>query len=306
MKAAFVGERERADINSQVEKVLRGLGNPEPPVRLEEVRELLRLDRQYYSVSSDTVLREFVSKVKVGAQQLAMRPTLLLDIIKKAKLSALWIPDQRRILIDRDVPAIKHRWNETHEVIHSTTEWHKMYLFGDSAKELSISCHQMLEAEANYGAGQLLFLRDRFAIEARELGINVKTVQDLAKKFGNTITSTLWLYVEQMGARLPMVGIVSPHPRRLPDGHDMDKPCKYFIESHAFRQQFSKVSEAAVFRLLIGYCRNARGGSLGETEVVLRDVNGEAHVFWFETFFNTHEALTLAYYLRKQSLVVAF
>ena len=129
MKAVHVGDRERADINSQVEKVLRGLGNPEPPIRLEEVRELLRLDRQFYSASNDSVLREFVSKVKIGAQQLAMRPTLILDIIKKANLSALWVPDRRRILIDQDVPVIKHRWNETHEVIHAITEWHKLFLF---------------------------------------------------------------------------------------------------------------------------------------------------------------------------------
>jgi hypothetical protein len=44
---------------------------------------------------------------------------------------------------------------------------------------------------------------------------------------------------------------------------------------------------------------------LGSDEVILRDVNGIAHVFMFETFSNTYEALTLAYYLRKHALVVA-
>src|SRR4051812_12238591 len=127
MKTVYIGDRERRDINAQVDKVLRGLGNPEPPVRLEMVRELLRLDRQYYSAKNDGALREFASRIKIGAKQLFKRPMLLLDIVRKAQLSALWLPDSRRILLDEDAPKLKHRWNETHEIIHSVTEWHKPF-----------------------------------------------------------------------------------------------------------------------------------------------------------------------------------
>jgi hypothetical protein len=305
MKAIQVGEKERADINAQVDKVLRGLGDPDPPLRLEDVRELLRLDRQYYSSTDDGVLREFVSKVKIGAQQLFLRPTLLFDVVRKANLSALWVPDRKRILIDQDLPQIKHRWAETHETSHSIIEWHKLYLFGDSTKELNPACHEQLEAEANYGAGQLLFLRDRFISEARDMEMSLKTVTSLSKTFKNTITSTLWRYVEQMGNERPMAGLVTPHPHRLPEGHNLNAPCKYFIVSPAFREQFGLISEREMFEALLGYCRNASGGPLGAEEVVLMDVNGEPHVFWFETFFNRHEALTLAYWIRRQSLIVA-
>ena len=41
------------DIQAQVDKILRGLGNPEPPLDLCNVRELLKLDIQFYS-STDT------------------------------------------------------------------------------------------------------------------------------------------------------------------------------------------------------------------------------------------------------------
>ena len=37
------------DIQDQIDKILRGLGNPEPPLDLLDVRELLKLDRQFYS-----------------------------------------------------------------------------------------------------------------------------------------------------------------------------------------------------------------------------------------------------------------
>ena len=78
-----------------------------------------------------------------------------------------------------------------------------------------MTCHEVLEAEANYGAGQLLFLRDRFIMEARDSAMDLKNIKSLAKTFGNTITSTLWRYVEQMGANLPMVGLVSASPTSL-------------------------------------------------------------------------------------------
>ena len=32
------------DIDERVDRVLRGLGNPEPPLRLDDVRELLKFD----------------------------------------------------------------------------------------------------------------------------------------------------------------------------------------------------------------------------------------------------------------------
>ena len=43
----------RQKIDRRVDKILRDLGNPEPPLRLEDVRELLRLDLGYYQTESD-------------------------------------------------------------------------------------------------------------------------------------------------------------------------------------------------------------------------------------------------------------
>ena len=37
------------DIDKRVDRILRGLGNPEPPFRLEEARELLELDLEFYT-----------------------------------------------------------------------------------------------------------------------------------------------------------------------------------------------------------------------------------------------------------------
>jgi hypothetical protein len=293
------------DIQAQVDKVLRGLGNPEPPLDLREVRELLKLDRQFYSSTNTGPLREFASKIRVGAQQLAMRPTLILDVVRKAGLRALWIPDRKRILIDENIPDLKKRHAEAHEITHSITPHHERYLFGDDGETLRRSCHEKLEAEANFGSGQLLFLGGRFVAEARDLPCTLDTVRDLAKSFGNTITMTLWRLVEEAPDDAPIFAIVSVHPRRLADDFDPRAPCRYFIESPAFKKRFGNVTEVAAFAAIQSYSTWANGGPLGEDEVAFVGRDGQRHAFHMETFFNRHEALTLGTYLGPvRSLVV--
>jgi hypothetical protein len=50
------------------------------------------------------------------------------------------------------------------ETIHRL--WHEPALRGDNELTMKQSCLDKVEAEANYGAGQLLFLRQRFIEEA--------------------------------------------------------------------------------------------------------------------------------------------
>src|SRR5919112_1650445 len=113
-----IGAREARDISVAVGRVLRDLGNPEPPIALVEVRELLRLDLRFYSSSNTTALQEFAHKMKLAGKQVLARPALLVDAIRKSNLSALWLPDRKRILLDQDVPKAKHRWMEGHEIGH--------------------------------------------------------------------------------------------------------------------------------------------------------------------------------------------
>ena len=127
MKNVLLGDHEKRDIQQQVAKVLRGLGNPPPPLRLETVRALLNLDVQYYRSGDDGVVQEFVSRVKIGFKQIIDRPTLLWDVIKR-RILALWLPDPRRILVDASEPVLKHRWFEAHAALHSLIPWHQQYL----------------------------------------------------------------------------------------------------------------------------------------------------------------------------------
>ncbi len=84
-------------IDEGVQKVLADLGNPEPPLELSVVRELLNLDLAYYSSTDQGVLQETVHRIKMAGKQIVKRPTLIFDAIKKFDLKALWLPDGKRI-----------------------------------------------------------------------------------------------------------------------------------------------------------------------------------------------------------------
>jgi hypothetical protein len=298
-----LGHRTIADIDGQVAKVLRGLGNSEPPLDLRIVRDLLKLDRGYYSTTDDSLLRETLSRMKVAGRQVLLRPTILRDAVRSLSLKALYLPDQKRILLDQDLPALKHRWNEAHEIGHDIIPWHVGMMLGDTEQTLTPACHEVMEAEANYAAGQILFLAERFAAEATASAPSLGLVRNLSKAFGNTMTSTLWRFVEQAHGGRPIVALVTghPHPARRKADFDAANPCRYCVESPPFRERFGGLKETDLFAAIAGYCGSQSGGSLGQSEIILPDRNGDPHLFGFETFFNRHEALTLGLWLKPHA-----
>ena len=189
-----------------------------------------------------------------------------------------------------------------HEIGHGIIPWHADMMFGDTDHTLTPACHEIVEAEANYAAGRMLFLADRFLEEARAIDGSLDSVMKLAVSFGNTKTSTLWRYVEQADPDRPMVALVSGHPHRYKrkPGFDATQPCRHCIQSPAFAHRFGTLSEVELFAHAVSYCGAQRGGLLGEAEIELRDADGAGHIFQFETFFNGHEALTLGRWVRAR------
>lgn len=266
-------------------------------MRLELVRELLRLDRQYYSATDQHVLQETIHRLKVAGKQLIERPTLLLEVVKKRKLSALWIPDRKRILLDRELPDAKVRWAEAHEITHGIIPWHAPMAHGDEKRTLSLACEERLEAEANFGAGRLLFLQDRFVEALLGSELTLKHVFALSEKFGNTKTSTLWRSIE--GTSLIAFGLVSQHPRS--DQVKLNEPLvRYFIRSRGFEKQFASVSDIELYNVLRRLCWGKRG-PLGDGAFELVDVRGDVSTFHVECFWNGHDALSLGRLVKSKS-----
>lgn len=305
MRNIILSRSAASDIESQVSKVLRGLGNPEPPLRLEDVREILRLDRRYYSSTDDGFLRETISKLTVAGTQILMRPGLILDAVRKFDLRALYLPDRKRILLDRSQPQAKHRWNEAHEIGHSILPWHEDLMLGDHEQTLSPGCHAQIEAEANYAAGQMLFLQSRFRSAANDHTPSLDAIRNLKGAFGNTYTTTFWRFIEDCHNEVPMIGLIGSHPRLSVIGENGTK-FRYIIESPAYRSKFESLSTDRLNREILTYCQYRKAAPLGSNEVCISDRRGERHLFLFETFSNTYDCLTLATYQRPQASVAVF
>ena len=302
MKNLLLQPAVRQKIDRRVDKILRDLGNPEPPLRLEEVRELLRLHVSFYQTDSDGLMQRAIHNLVMAGKQILARPSILLDVVRKRGIKALVVPDRKRILIDETLHKAKHRWVEGHETIHTILEWHEPVLHGDNEVTMKQSCLDKVEAEANYGSGQLLFVRERFAAEALDSAPSVELVKGLAKSFKNTHASTLWRLVETAGRERPMLGVMHYHPapRFASDKNDPANPCRHFIRSDAFAAMFSATTELAVFEHISRYIQPKKGGPVGSDIVILTDENGADHEFAFETFNFGRECLTLSVHRRKR------
>lgn len=289
-------ERARKDIVGQMDRILRDLGNPEPPFCTEDALHLLKLDRKYYSSVDEGFLMEVIHKIKVSGKQILDRPSLIIDVIKKAELKALWLPDSKQILIDQSLHRLKHRWTEGHEIAHSSIPWHRQFCLGDPAQTLRINCQEQIENEANYGSGHLLFLGGRFKEEASAFPCTIESIMTLRKIYGNTITSTLYRFVEQAHDHLPMFGVVCNQWFDESKEFDPLNPCEHLIVSEKFRSQFSDFNQHMAFDLMKGYCQHKRIGPLGSAKVTILDDNGKAHFFSMESHANHWQVLTLAVY----------
>ena len=291
MKNHFLDERTARDIDTLVTKIRRGLGNPDPPLILDDVRVLQKLDRHFYSSVDDGALREFVSRAYIGAKQVFSRPTLILDVVRKRSLKALYLPDRRRVLIDSSQPRLKWRWSEAHEIIHDGVPWHQDAMFGDPEYTLSPACSDQIEAEANYGAGRLLFFQDQFCDFVTGTEPSYALVKAASKRYGNTMTSSLWRLIEALD--IPALGLVGPHPRESNAGTGENHQCKYFIRSRTFIERFSNVTEDTACAILRENSSYHKGGPIADCDVILSDDRGEQQLFHLESFYNCHQALTL-------------
>lgn len=295
MKNLLLDSRTAHDIDSRVNRIHRDLGYRGGKVELSDVRQLLKLDLTFYAAGEPGVLGEVVHKLRLGAKQVIERPALLFEAVRKFDLRALFVPDRRQILIDAGLPDLKKRWAEGHEVLHSILPWHSDYMLGDTKATLTPSCHEQIESEANYGAGRLFFPAKDFAEQCEERLVNMQLIKDVAKHFGNTITSTLWRFVETDPR--PCFGLVGAHPHRPKNG---EPEVEHLIQSSTFAQRFATFTEGDAMALIRGYCGYTRAGPLGSAEVVVRDDAGLEHVFHAETFSNHYHTLTLAQHVRQR------
>lgn len=293
MKNLILSNKTAHDIDNQIAKVLRGLGNPEPPLDISAVLYLLELDRTYYTSDDVGLLAEVTHRIRVAGKQILNRPSMLWEAIKSFDLKALYLPDQNRILIDQSLPKLKHRWNEAHEISHKIIPWHADMLLGDTTQTLSKGCHEQIEAEANHGAGSLLFMGEHFTRSANDCLPTFNNIISLSRLYGNTITTTLWRYIERSHDNLNMFGIISDHPHNPTDTPPTLTPCQHFIQSRSFAAQFADADVVSIFRQVTKCCSHKTRQIIGEGIIQIPNIDGQLFNFNIVIFSNTYQTLTL-------------
>jgi hypothetical protein len=68
---------------------------------------------------------------------------------------------------------------------------------------------------------------------------------------------------------------------------------RHLIPSTAFENRFEIPTAGQLVVAIRSYCHRGNRGPLGIGEIEIADRNGTRHLFDFETFFNTYDALTL-------------
>jgi hypothetical protein len=282
----------RCEIEKATWTVLKDASITNPPVRIEDILDHLKVFRGFYNLEDPNLLQKCWHRLRVGGHK-------IVDLARKIKLAGVWLPDETKILIDESLPLPKQKWTSFHDTTHQILKWHRKYFLGDTAQTLDPSFQEQLEDEANYGASCLMFCGPIFTKEAKDTNPEWMSVQQLKARYEASWVTTLRRYVEHSHDR-PMLMVVStPYWREKPD--DQPDLWRHIVGSKSFRAEFELTSPIDLIETINSNTFQRIGGIVGDFSLCLNDKNGDPHEFRGETFFNRHYLLTLMVHLRKQS-----
>jgi Zn-dependent peptidase ImmA (M78 family) len=138
----------------------------------------------------------------------------------------------------------RKRFGIFHEIGHFILPEHRSKLFLDDDATLSWWTKARIEREANEIAAELLFQGNRFTEEALSLPTSVRTVTDLAPKYGASYESAVRRYTERHA--LPCAVVVLNKVRRDSDEmefEDSEYKVHYTITSPPFRKRYFSALE---------------------------------------------------------------
>ncbi len=278
------------EIDKAVWRTLKDAGLTRPPIRIESLLEHLNLHRGYYDLQNPGFCDKAKYKLLVAARKAA-------TALRKINLVAVLFQEEKRIVIDASLPAIKQDWPSFHESAHRILPWHLTYFHGDTAQSLDPDWQERLEAEANFAASSLMFCGPVFTRDAMDTRPEWASVESLKQHYGKSFVTTLRRYVEHGPAHaMAMLVSTAPWDKRPEDQPD---DWRHFVGSPVFLQQFSRVKPADVVEAVNANVEFRRGGPIADCTVTLPDDDGDWHEFRIESFYNGYYILTLFTYMRK-------
>ena len=280
-----VDESTQKEIDKIVARVLKYAGLRNAPFQILDVLAHLKLNRDFYSLDDPSLLRRFAHRLQIGK-------TKILNVVRdKVRLAAVWLPDEKRILIDTSQPKPKQVWASFHDTVHTVLPWHREFFLADTAQSLEHEYQDMLESEANYGASGLMFGGKVFTAQALDTTPCWKSIEQLQKMHEKSYVTTFRRYVEHSHDR-PLAGLVStPWWKQIPA--DQITRCRHFICSGRFAKEFPGVHPNQLLEFVNRSTRPRKWGVAGEFTIQVEDACGDQRTFVAEAFFNQHYLMTL-------------
>ena len=101
------------------------------------------------------------------------------------------------IYVDPAIHASRKLFVTYHEVTHRVLPWQQPMYAADNEVTLDPRCRDLFEAEANFGAAEILFQGTRFDSEARDLPLTVGSALYLANRYDASAHSALRRFAER-------------------------------------------------------------------------------------------------------------
>ena len=284
MSEPSIDPHTRTDIERLVKRILQDSGFREPPVDIYGVLETLNLDREFYDLEDPGLTHTLRHQIIIGAQRLS-------EIVEKVRLQALLFFDEKRVVLDKDLPQIKHDWAYAHEAGHEIIPWHREFCRGDTVLTLDPTWHELLEAEANYAASELLFCGEAFTIDSWNSRPCLASIHELQQRYRKSLLATARRYIRK-GPDRAMILLVST-AWWDPQLSDQPGRVRHLVISLVFELQFGGLGPEQLRKDVDSYTSRRRGGPVGEFVYRLQDANGEMRLFFAECFYNGYYVMTL-------------
>ena len=176
-----------------------------------------------------TPLEAVEAAVGIGGRIDAPMPAVLRERV----LGAVWF-EERMLFVDTTQPRARRRFTHAHELAHVLCPWHEAVLRVDTAGELFGRLATGIEAEANFGAAELIFQGSRFAVEAHQRERSLSTAFALGGRFGASRQAAAHQYVSSHEGAVAMA-IAGRWP-----GRDGRLPIWRSVESASFLRRFGR------------------------------------------------------------------
>jgi hypothetical protein len=179
-------------------------------------------------------LRE-VARVRACEPMPALPAAVVGSGAREPLLGAFWF-EERAMFVDERQSAPRRRFTEAHELMHALCPWHEAVLREDTERELFRPVADAIEAEANAGAGLLIFQGGEFLRRAGEGPCRLETALALAAEHGASKHATLHHYAQTHRGAVAML-CCGRFPRR-----DGSLPVFGSVESAAFRRRHGRAA----------------------------------------------------------------